>query len=77
MGIAAAIVGVVGGLSAVMGILTILEIDLGIGSEFTWMFWLVLAGVLLQPDDCRILQRGKPASGESDSQRRTQHNYRR
>jgi hypothetical protein len=47
MGIAAAIIGVLGGLSAVMGILTILEIELGIGSEFTWMFWLVLSGVLL------------------------------
>lgn len=47
MGIAAAIIGVLGGLSAVMGILTILEIDLGLGNEFTWMFWMVLAGVLL------------------------------
>jgi membrane associated rhomboid family serine protease len=47
MGIAAAIVGAVGGLSAVMGILTILEVKLNIGDQFTWMFWLVLAGVLL------------------------------
>jgi len=47
MGIAAAIIGVLGGLSAVMGVLTILEIDLGLGNEFTWMFWMVLAGVLL------------------------------
>jgi hypothetical protein len=47
MGIAAAIIGAIGGLSAVMGILTILEVDMGIGSEFTWMFWLVMACVLL------------------------------
>jgi len=64
MGIAAAIVGVVGGLSAVMGILTILEIDLGIGSEFTWMFWLVLAGVLLLGSIVLSLIRDRPATNK-------------
>jgi len=46
MGIAAAIIGSIGGLSAVLGILTILEVQLNIGDQFTWTFWLVLSAVL-------------------------------
>ena len=47
MGIAAAIIGCVGGLTTILGILTILDVDMGIGAEFTWTFWLVLSAVLL------------------------------
>ena len=47
MGLAAAIIGAVGGLSAVMGILTILDVQMNIGDQFTWTFWLVLSAVLL------------------------------
>jgi hypothetical protein len=47
MGIAAAIIGAVGGLCAVLGILTIADVKLYIGDQYTWMFWMVLAGVLL------------------------------
>jgi hypothetical protein len=43
----AAILGGIGGLSAVLGILTAVEVPLNIGEQFTWMFWFVLAGVLL------------------------------
>jgi hypothetical protein len=46
MGIAAAIIGSIGGLSAVLGILTILEVELNIGDQFTWTFWFVLSAVL-------------------------------
>ncbi len=46
MGIAAAIIGCVGGLSAILGILTILKVPLNIGDQFTWTFWLALAAVL-------------------------------
>jgi len=48
MGVAAAIIGSVGGLSAVLGILTILEVPLDIGEQFTWTFWLLLSAVLFQ-----------------------------
>ena len=47
MGVTAAIIGAIGGLCAVMGIVTAAEVILTIGPEFTWMFWFVLSAVLL------------------------------
>jgi hypothetical protein len=47
MGIIAAILGSIGGLCAVAGIVTVLEVMPDIGDQFTWMFWFVLAAVLL------------------------------
>jgi len=47
MGIASAILGGIGGLCAVLGILTVLEVPLNMGDQFTWTFWFVLAAVLL------------------------------
>ena len=47
MGMMAAIVGAVGGLSAVMGIVTALEVILPITEQLTWQFWLMLSTVLL------------------------------
>ena len=47
MGILAWVFGALGGLCAVMGIITAAEVISPLGAEFTWMFWLVLAGVLL------------------------------
>jgi len=48
MGTIAAIAGAIGGLCAVMGIVTAAEIaDLQIGEQFTWMFWFVLSAILL------------------------------
>ena len=47
MGAIAAIVGTIGGLCAVMGIITAAEIIPLIGAEFTWMFWFVLSAILL------------------------------
>ncbi len=47
MGIAAGIAGGVGGLCAVMGIVTAAGVIPPVMPEFTWMFWLVLSAVLL------------------------------
>ena len=47
MGTMAAIIGAIGGLTAVMGIVTAAEIVPLIGDEFTWMFWFVLSAILL------------------------------
>ena len=46
MGITAWIFGMLGGLSAVMGILTATEI-VPETAGLTWMFWMVLSGLLL------------------------------
>ena len=47
MGILALILGLLGGLSAVMGVLTAAEIAPDLGAGFTTMFWLTLGMVLL------------------------------
>ena len=47
MGTIAVIAGAIGGLCAVLGIVTALEVPLNIGEQFTWMFWFVLSAILL------------------------------
>jgi len=47
MGITAAIVGAIGGLCAVVGIVTATEIIPVIMPQFTWDFWFLLSGILL------------------------------
>ena len=47
MGAFAAIIGVIGGFAAVIGIITAAEVIPKLSAEFTWMFWLVLSGILL------------------------------
>ncbi len=47
MGAIAAILGAIGGLGAVLGVITAAEIISPIGEQFTWTFWLMLAAVLL------------------------------
>ncbi|MFQ5996230.1 MAG: hypothetical protein ACE5KP_01210 [Dehalococcoidales bacterium] len=47
MGITAAIVGAVGGLCAIMGIVTAAEVIPLIMPQFTWTFWFLLAAILL------------------------------
>jgi hypothetical protein len=47
MGAIAAVLGSIGGLCAVLGIVTALEITPDIGEQFTWMFWFVLSALLL------------------------------
>ena len=41
------IVGFIGGLCAIMGIITAAEVIPLLGAEFTWMFWFVLSAILL------------------------------
>jgi hypothetical protein len=44
----AAIAGGIGGLCAVIGIVTATEaVEIPLGDQFTWLFWLMLAGILL------------------------------
>ena len=47
MGMLAWIAGALGGLCAVMGIVTAAEVAPSLGPEYTWMFWFVLAAILL------------------------------
>ena len=47
MGTIAAIIGAIGGLCAVMGIVTAAEIILPLGAQYTWMFWFLLSAILL------------------------------
>ena len=47
MGTIAAIIGGIGGLSAILGIITIFEVMPPFNEELTWVFWFVLAVILL------------------------------
>ena len=47
MSIMAAIAGAIGGLCAVMGIITAVEVIPLITPQLTWMFWFVLSAILL------------------------------
>jgi len=57
MGIAAGIFGGIGGLCAVMGIVTAAGIIPPVMPEFTWMFWFVLSAVLLLASIAFVLGR--------------------
>jgi hypothetical protein len=46
MGIFALILGILGGLCAVMGILTTIEFAPAIGAEYTWTWWFSLSMIL-------------------------------
>ena len=58
MGAIAAIVGAIGGLCAVIGIITAAKVIPLIGDEFTWMFWFVLSALLLLGSIALGLSRG-------------------
>ena len=47
MGVLAFALGLIGGLCAIMGIITAAEVVPLLGAAFTWMFWLAVSGVLL------------------------------
>ena len=47
MGTAGLIFGILGGICAVLGGLTAGRVIPELATELTWMFWLVMAGVLL------------------------------
>ena len=58
MGILAWIAGLLGGLSMVMGLVTITEVVPSLGTEFTWMFWFVLSAILLLMSIAFVTGRG-------------------
>ena len=58
MGLTAAIVGAIGGLCAVMGIITAAEVIEPIMRQFTWNFWLVLSAIFLLAAIAFTLGRG-------------------
>ena len=57
MGMSALISGILGGLCAVMGIITATEI-IPEFAELTWMFWMVLSGISLLASIAFIVGRG-------------------
>ena len=58
MGVMAAIIGGIGGLCAVMGIVTALDVIIAIAPQFTWQFWFMLAAILLLGSIALALGRG-------------------
>ena len=58
MSIIAAIAGAIGGLCAVMGIITAVEVIPLITPQLTWMFWFVLSAILLLGSIALALGRG-------------------
>ncbi|MFC2066524.1 hypothetical protein ACFLUO_05635 [Chloroflexota bacterium] len=58
MGAIAAIIGAIGGLCAIMGIITAAEIVPLMGEQFTWMFWFVLSAILLLASIALVMGRG-------------------
>jgi ABC-type dipeptide/oligopeptide/nickel transport system permease component len=64
MGVFAWFVGVLGGLCAVMGIITAAEVIPVLGSDFSGMFWLALAAVLLLASIALALGRSGGRRGE-------------
>ena len=58
MGVLAAIIGAIGGLCAVMGVITAAGLIVLIMPEFTWMFWFVLSAILLLASIALGLGRG-------------------
>ena len=47
MGTIAAILGGIGGLCAILGIITAIEVLPPMGDQYTWMFWFFLSVILL------------------------------
>jgi hypothetical protein len=62
MGTFAAILGGIGGLCAVMGIVTALEVVEPITAQLTWMFWFVLSAILML--SAIALQSGRSAGND-------------
>jgi len=53
------IAGILGGLCMVMGVLTAAEVIWLLGTEFTWLFWFALSGILLLISIVFTLARGE------------------
>ncbi len=63
MGIFAWLTGLLGGLCAVMGILTAVEVVPSLGAELTWTFWFVLSAILLLMSIAFAVGRGGGGGG--------------
>ena len=59
MGFTAAIIGGIGGLCAILGIVTAFEVIPPITDQLTWMFWFVLSAILLLASIAFALGRGE------------------
>ncbi len=59
MGLLAWIAGTLGGLCAVMGIITAAGVVPTLGTEFTWIFWFVLSAILLLASIAFAVGRGE------------------
>ena len=58
MGFMAAILGGIGGLCALMGIVTAVEVIPPLTDQLTWMFWFVLSAILLLGAIAFVMGRG-------------------
>ena len=58
MGLTAAIVGAIGGLCAIMGIVTATEVIPLVMPQFTWTFWFMLSAILFLASIAFALGRG-------------------
>ena len=59
MGFMAAIAGGIGGLCAILGVVTALEVVQPLTDQLTWMFWFVLSAILLLASIAFALGRGE------------------
>ncbi len=59
MGMLAWTFGIIGGLCAVMGIITAAGVDTMLGAEFTTMFWLALSAIMLLASIAFAVGRGE------------------
>ncbi len=59
MGVLACVLGILGGLCAVVGIITATEVVPLFGAGLTWLFWLGLAGVLFLAAITSLIAQGQ------------------
>ena len=59
MGLFALILGMLGGLSAVMGIIIAAEAIAFLGAAFTWQFWFLLSGIRFLATIASLLTRDR------------------
>ena len=59
MGLLAWIAGILGGLCAVMGIITAAGVVPTLGTEFTWILWFALSAILLLASIAFAVGRGE------------------
>ena len=60
MGLMAAIIGAIGGLCAILGIVTIAEVVPPMAEQYTWTFWFGLSAILLLASIALLLGRRGP-----------------